>query len=294
VKVLKKEPVLMRLPTLFNLASCNLAFLCVSMSAFGQAKPPTPSAKVDRALRDRVAQFMQFTIDRAFSKAYMLVAKDDQDYYLSSNKPQYKAFKIQKIDYSKNLKQATVMTQVTRVLSMQGRELQSEIVVSDLWKMVDGKWVWYHDPDVIETPLGPIRITHTPPSAGSSIPTNTGPDEVISASHNLRGEATVDKKEVVFVQGAASSDEVVVHNGFPGPIELESDIVGDYGSFFVEPAHSEVPADKDVVLKVSYKPLDRSLVTNLRVRVEPFNRTLMIPLRTMVPASAAASSVPSR
>ena len=268
----------------------TLALLCAPCSVFAQEKP-VPPADVDQALRERVSQFMQFSIDRAFSKAYALVADESKDWYLSSGKGQYKKFKIQDIEYSPDFQQATVKTLVTQIFSMQGREVLSDAPVSDIWKRVDGKWMYFHDPDVVVTPFGNVRVDHTAPSHATAVPKDLSQEAVSRAAGSLTMEATTNKAEVVFVRGVAGSEEITVHNGFTGAIDIICDIVGDYGSYAVEPQRSEVQSGKDITLKVSYKPLDRILDTNVRVRVEPFDRILTIPVRLKAPESASSSPV---
>jgi hypothetical protein len=269
-----------------------LAFSCVATVAFGQEKP-VPSAEVDQALHERVSQYMQFMVDRAFSKAYPLVADESKDWYLGSGKATYKSFKIQSVEYSQDLQAATVKTLIAEVFSMQGHDISKEVVVTDLWKLEDGKWMYFHDPDVYSTPMGDIRIDRKAPSHSADVPKDLSQDAATKAEQRLTLEATTDKSEMVFVQGAAGSDEIIVRNGFAGPVDLISDIVGDYGAFSVEPRNIEIQSGKQVVLKVSYKPLDRVIETFLRVRVEPFDRMLNVTLR-LKPAVAASSSSASQ
>jgi hypothetical protein len=265
-----------------------LAFSCIATTAFGQEKP-VPPAEVDQALHERVSQYMQFIVDRAFSKAYPLVADESKDWYLGSGKAVYKSFKIQSVEYSQDLKSATVKLLVGEVFSMQGHDISKDVVVTDLWKLEDGKWMFFHDPDVYSTPMGDIRIDRKAPSHTADLPKDLGQEAATRAEQKLTMEATTDKSEVVFVQGAAGSDEVIVRNRFTGPIDLVSDIVGDYGAFSVEPRNIEIESGKQVVLKVFYKPLDRVIETFLRVRVEPFDRQLNVSLRLKPPVTASSS-----
>jgi len=266
-----------------------LAFSCVATTAFGQEKA-VPPAEMDQALHDRVSQYMQFMVDRAFSKAYPLVAEESKDWYLGSGKAVYKSFKIQGVEYSEDLKSATVKMLVGEVFSMQGHDISKDVVMTDLWKLEDGKWMYFHDPDVYSTPMGDIKIDRKAPSHSTDLPKDLGQEAAARAEQRLTLEATTDKSEMVFVQGKAGSDEVIVHNGFAGPVDLVSDIVGDYGAFSVEPRNIEIQSGKQVVLKVSYKPLDRVIETFLRVRVEPFDRQLNVSLRQKAAVAASSSS----
>lgn len=225
---------------------------------------------------------MQYTIDHSYSKAYVFVAGDTQDWYLSSGKPQYTKFKIESIEYADGFQKAIVKSRVDRVLSMNGRELTTELVVSDLWKMVDGKWMWYHDTDILETPFGPVKIDRTLPPAGGgggAVPKDVSPEAVTKVAGNLKVEASTDKQELVFEEGRASDEEIVFHNGLNGVVRVEADIVGDYRAYSVEPNDVQVPAGADLRLSVRYKPIVNPVEASLRLTVAPFNRTLSIPLK---------------
>lgn len=245
------------------------------------ATKPAP-AKVDKALRDRAAQFLQYTVDRSYSKAYELVAPETKDWYLSSGKPQYKAFKIESIEYAKGYKEATVHSRVTRVLSMEGREISTELVVGDEWKFEAGKWMWWHDPDVLVTPFGEIKIDRSKLSANPGappIPTNTSPAAAQEAAGKINPETFANKKELLFEEGKPGSDDFVFHNGASGVVDVWVDIVGDYRAFSVEPRHVQLGGGKDLTLKVDYKPASNPNPAFVRVTVQPFERSLQIPLK---------------
>jgi hypothetical protein len=248
---------------------------------FEVAKKPAPAA-LNKALRERAAQFLQFTVERSFSKAYDLVAPETKDWYLSSGKPQYTSFKIESIDYSKNYKDAMVHSRVTRVLSMNGREVSSELLVPDLWKFEGGKWMWYHDPNVMVTPFGEIKMDRSRLAANPGappVPRDTSPNAVLDAAKGLSMEASVNKKELLFEDGKPGSDELVFHNGLAGVVDVLIDIVGDYRDFSVEPKHVQLEGKKDLTVKVEYKPAPNPSPAFVRLTVEPFERTLQIPLK---------------
>ena len=65
-----------------------------------------PPANVDRALRERIAQFYQFHVDRDFKKAEALVADDTRKFFYSNNKPAYLSFEIGRIEYTEHFTRA--------------------------------------------------------------------------------------------------------------------------------------------------------------------------------------------
>jgi hypothetical protein len=139
--------------------------------------------------------------------------------------------------------------------------------------------MYYHDPDLFSTPFGDVKIDHNAPSRANSVPKDVSPEAEGRAAGNLKSEISTDKSEIVFTQGMQGSESVVIHNGFIGDVDIEADIVGDYGAYSVQPGRSGIGSGKDVTVTVSYKPLDRLVETNLRVRVQPFGHFMMIPIR---------------
>lgn len=250
-------------------------------AVFPLATKPAPK-KLDQALRERVMQFLQFTVDHSYSKAYELVASETKDWYLSSGKAPYTAFKIEGIDYAKDYKQANVRARVTRVLTMNGREVPTDIVITDLWKLEGGKWMWYHDPNVLVTPFGEIKFDRSKMSAHAGpapIPSDLSLSAAEQAASKVGQEISTDKQELLFEQGTPGSEELVFHNGLQGIVDVEIDIVGDYVAFSVEPRHVQVQSGKDLTLKVSYKPSSNSISSVVRLTIEPFQREVKIPLK---------------
>jgi len=254
------------------------------------AAPSTPSPQSDKVLRQRATQFMQYTIDRGYRKAYELVAEETKDWYLSSGKPQYTKFQIEAVEYSKDRKMATVKSKVTRVLSMNGREIATELVVEDRWKFVAGNWMWWHDPNVLVTPFGEVKIDRSKGVAvtdDKTMPRDMSPEAAAKAAQGLNLDATTDKKELVFEQGRPGDLDLVFHNGLKGFVRVTSDIIGDYRGFSVDPPEIQVAADSDLKLHVHYKPVADLAGASLRISIDPFNRTLNVPLSAQPAASVS-------
>lgn len=260
----------------------HTAFLLIPLFACAQEKP-APPPELDKALRERAGQFIQYTVDKNYKRAYELVAEETKDWYLSSGKPQYNSFHIEDIEYSKDFQQATVKSKVTRELTMNAQVRTAELTISDLWKMEDGKWMWYHDPDVLVTPFGEIKIDRSkmPASGGPSaaLPSDVSPEAAVKAAGNLNIQATVNKREVSFARGKAASEEFVFHNGQKGVVVVIADIVGDYRSFSVEPRRVELEFGKEATFKVHYQPAENLFPATVRLTLEPFGRELHVPLR---------------
>jgi hypothetical protein len=271
---------------LFLLASCSLLF--------SQTKPAVPSAPArpavapqaaaspqsEKTLRERAGLFLQYTIDHSYSKAYTLVAEDTKDWYLTSGKPQYTKYHVDKVEFSKDRLHAKVTATVTRVLSIQGREVSTELAVVDLWEFVGGKWMWYHDKNVLVTPFGDVRVD---PTKGvkvddKTLPRDMSPEAAEKAASTLSLDATTDKRELYFVKEEMADQDVVLHNGLKGVIRVELDIIGDYRAFSVDPGEAQLLSDGDLKIHVHYKPVKDPVAASLRILIDPFGKTLLVPL----------------
>lgn len=259
----------------------HTALVLLPLFAYAQEKP-APPPELDKALRQRAGQFIQYTIDKNYKRAYELVAEETKDWYLSSGKPQYNSFHIEDIEYSKDFQEATVKSKVTRELTMNSQVRTAELTISDLWKMEDGKWMWYHDPNVLMTPFGEIKIDRSKLAANAGpapIPSDVSPEAAAAAASKLNVQATVNKREVSFAQGKAAIDELVFHNGLKGVVIVVADIVGDYRSFSVEPRRVQLESGKDMTFKVRYQPAENLSPATVRFTMEPFGREMHVSIR---------------
>ena len=112
-----------------------------------QAAAPAAPAEVEQALRTRVSEFFQDFVDGKFRQAINLVAEDTQDAYFSSPKAEYKAFKIEGIDFSDGFAKANVHLTMKQVWKLKAEGFLQDTVVdapmTTAWKIENGKWVFY-------------------------------------------------------------------------------------------------------------------------------------------------------
>jgi hypothetical protein len=240
-------------------------------------KAPSVPKKVDKALRQRASEFLQYQVDGNFRKALDLVAVDTQDYYLSATKLKLFSFKIQNIEYSDKFTKAKVGALVKKTYP---GAIPVEITVSqtDTWKIVNGKWMWYFTP-----PQNPVlELT------GQGIPKDTNPAAVASAATKIKAATSVDKRSLKFTLGAAGSEQVVFHNGNRGPVKLVADVIGNWTELKVEPASELVNTDQNATVKITYAPQKNfTMPTQVRLTIEPFQQKILIPV-TFASAPAPA------
>jgi hypothetical protein len=199
-------------------------------AAFGQ-KPADLFTKappdVDEALRSRISKFYQAQVDGHPRQSEQYVAEDSKDYFFEMRKPRILSFEIGQIDYADNFTKATVLTKAQLYVKFPGFDKKPlSMPVKTQWKVVDGQWCWYIDPDTLnETPFGKMSSSGPPTAAGGILPDiSQGPNP-----ESLYKGIRADKQSVRLKSGEASSDQVTISSHLPGVVTLHlqaSDISG--------------------------------------------------------------------
>jgi|ERR1039458_2406317 hypothetical protein len=176
-----------------------------------------PPADVDQALRARITEFYDLHVKGEFRKAEALVADDTKDLYYSSDKTKYLSFEIGRIEYSDNFTRAkatVVCEQYIMLPGFLGKPLK--IPMPSSWKVVDGTWYWYVDPESLrETPFGKSK----PGSAqGSESPRKTIPAIPTTVPDFIYKQVKADKASVTLMAG--ESEQVTITNSAPGAMNI--------------------------------------------------------------------------
>lgn len=252
--------------------------------------PPPPPQEVDQALRERATQFLQYQVDGSFRKSFDLVAEDTKDWYFAAAKAKLIFFKIESVEYSNDFTQATVKSVTRRNITTMGHSFVLDVPVPDRWKIEDGKWVWYRDTTVINTPFGavpaPLKGTGPPARAGggSGLPWDMSPEAAVATANKLMSGASVDRKSITFGAGKTAVEEIVFHNGVPGIVRLVVGKSTPMDSISMDVTDVVVAPEADVRVKVTYTPDDGVVrTTTLRLTVEPFGQVFAIPVTLTAP-----------
>lgn len=249
-------------------------------------EPAAPPPEVDQALRERATAFLQNQVDGSFRKSIDLVAEETKDWYFASAKEKILSFKIESIEYSDQFTKANVKSNTRRTVSTMGHSFTLDTPITDRWKIEDGKWFWYKDMSVIETPFGPVPAPKpgeaTPAGATTpGVPTDLSPAAVAAAGAKLTTAAAVNKKDIVFEQGTASTEEIVFHNGAPGLVRLVVGKATAMPSISLDVTETMVKPGEEVRVKVSYHPDEsKAKGTTIRFVVQPFGT--VYPVRVTV------------
>src|ERR1039457_5320454 len=174
-----------------------------------------PPADVDEALRARITEFFDLHVKGEFRKAEALVAEDTQDLYYSSSKTKYVSFEIGRIDYSEDFTRAKATVLCEQYIMLPGfLGKPMKIPIPSTWKLVDGTWYWYVDPESLRmTPFGKMNPGTARESAPKTIPAipTTVPDYIYE-------QVKADKASVSLKVG--ESEQVTVTNSAPGTMNI--------------------------------------------------------------------------
>lgn len=175
-----------------------------------------PPPDVDDALRARITKFYQLQVEGKPRQAEQYVAEDTKDLYYSSNKPKYLSFEISRINYSDDYTRAKATIVVETIVPIMGfAEKPLKVPIPSQWKLVDGQWYWYVDPESVNmTPFG--RMTPGPNVPGARpVAPGRGPDV-----QTLWSSVKADKP-AIHLRPGATSDTVTISNQLPGVVRLK-------------------------------------------------------------------------
>lgn len=175
-----------------------------------------PPADVDQALRARITEFFQDHVDGKFRQAEALVAEDTKDYFYTANKPKYLSFEIKSISYSEGYTRAKAIVMCEQTVPFPDFGGQAiRIPTPSTFKLVDGQWYWYVDPEQLrQSPFGtfPAAVPGKPAGGPPTIPR---PEDVLKAASQ---QVKADKQAVSLKPGG--SDQLTITNTAPGVMSL--------------------------------------------------------------------------
>lgn len=233
---------------------------------------------VEDALRARIGEFYQLHVDAKFRQAEQLVAEDSKDFFYSANKPKYLSFTIQRIQYSENFSKALATVLCKMFVPFLGfADKPMDVPTPSRWKVENGKWVWYIDPEtLLQTPFGkrkPVDPKAAPLSGAPSLPTKLPTEGEVVA---LLNQVKADKSEVKLNPEAASSDQVLVHNQMPGYVTVTVKAPAMEG-LQAKVDHPQLKSGEKATVTFSYKPgKKKPEAVTATITVEPLGRVIPV------------------
>jgi hypothetical protein len=211
----------------------RLAFIALlGTLAFAQTDAPQadkPPAGVDQALLKRVNELFTMFMKQDYRKAESWIAEDTKDYYYGGSKPEIRKFEVMSVEFSDHFTHAKAIVRVTEPVVIAGFPPGDMTVnLPTLWKLENGDWCFYEDPDKIGNPSG-LRTkvqaaVDTAAAAGAAAGGAVPPPQAMLAnlpqdpSFTL-GRLQVDKPNIKLAPGA--EERITISNGLPGPVSLE-------------------------------------------------------------------------
>ena len=228
-----------------------------------------PPADVDQALRARITEFYELQVKGEFRKVEPLVAEDTQDLYYNSSKTKYLSFEIGRIQYSDNFTRAkaTVLCEQYIMLpGFMGRPMK--VPTPSTWKLENGKWYWYVDPDSLRrTPLGTMASSQP---VGSAPERKSIPEIPTTVPDFIYKQVKADKTSVTLKAG--ESEQVTISNSAPGAMNIS--LTGSVPGVDVKLDRTVLNAGEKAVLTVQAGPDAKPGV--LSIRVEQTNQVIPI------------------
>ncbi|MEP6714579.1 MAG: hypothetical protein ABJC09_03335 [Terriglobia bacterium] len=247
----------------------RLLFPLVAVTASAQ-QPSPEAAAAEAALRARVDQFYKLQMDKKYRQAEAFVAEDTKDLYFAGRKPELLGFSILKVELMDGFVRAKVTIKAkSSMLVMGAGRLPFEVPTDTLWKIEDGKWMWYVDTQAaLQTPFGDVKRAGVSPSAALEDFANLakGPDL----------DAVKIDRTAVTLAGAEANATAVISNGMPGFVDLS--VQNSISGLKVEIDQPHIPANGKATLRFS-KAGDAKIDGVVRVTVSPLNTVFDIRVR---------------
>ena len=233
---------------------------------------------VDKALRERVTAFYQSYVDGKFRVAEQFVAEDTKDAHYNQEKTKIRGFEIVKINWDDSFKKASVVTTVHTNLQMRGQNIPASAPMMTRWKLEDGKWCYYVDPSLGRlTPAGTMK-----PGPGTREGMKV--EDMLRDPGIILNQVKMSKDRFLLRSWEKSADTVVLTNGMPGSITIDLQYESIPGlTSRIET--KEIGPGGTAKLELIYDPQDTSAKPTLKamVRIEPFGRTLVLPVIFDIP-----------
>src|ERR1017187_5212659 len=184
-------------------------FALAAAAAFAQTDVPpaeTPPAEVDQALRARVNEFYILMQNHEYRKGEAMIAEDTKDYYYAGSKPEIHQFEVLSIEYSGHFTHAKVTTRCSQPLVVAGFPPgEISLKIPTLWKIDNGNWYLYEDPEKIHNPSGlQTKIQSAVNEAAAKTAQLSMPKEISQDPSFVLGKVQVDKAMVKLAPGTAT------------------------------------------------------------------------------------------
>jgi hypothetical protein len=270
------------------------AVLYFVLSGLAAAQTPDLFTKappgVDAALRARIGEFYQAHVDGRYREAEALVAEDTKDFFYEANKPKYLSWEIARIEYSRDFTRAKATVLCEQYVLIPGfADKPLKVPTPSTWKIEDGKWFWWVDPDQLrKTPWG--ERPAQPMTPGSK----NAPRPKIPSATEMRfifTQVQADKPKVSLKAGG--EEQVKFTNQAQGAVHLSlpAALLGLQASF----DRADLKAGESAVLTLKRAADAKAKAGVLEITVEPTNQVvpIQVAIEDAAPSTAAEGAAPA-
>jgi hypothetical protein len=202
-------------------------FAILGTAAFAQteaAPAEKPPAELERTVLARVNEFYAMMLKHQYRQAEALIADDTKDYYYGGAKPDVRKYEVLSVEFSDHLTRAKALTRCTEPVVVAGFPPgEMNVTIPSLWKLENGNWYLYEDPDKITNPSGlGNKIQSAIDKVQAAKPSAAPPDlprEIPTDPNFALGKLSLDRSEIKLT--TARVEKVMISNASAGPVTLE-------------------------------------------------------------------------
>jgi hypothetical protein len=238
-------------------------------------QPPPPASEAEAALRARVEQFYQLEVDKKFRQAEALIAEDSKDTFYNGIKPDIHSFKVEQIELKDNNTRAEVHAKVNVTFIMTGfAPVVADSPVTTIWKIENGEWVQYIDPELyLQTPFGKLQFgTPQTGKGGANVNPVPPPFKRPPDPATLMRAVKVDR-DIIALSVAEPVQTATISNDLPGGVDLKLAFTGIGVDAELDKSHLD--AGEKAVIRIRAKAGNRGSGV-VHVQISPLGQELAI------------------
>lgn len=261
-------------------------YLLAQTEAVKPATPGQPTKEATEvALRERVKSFYDLQVDGKFRQTEAFVCAESQDAYYALPKNKPFSAEIGSVKLAEDLKSGTVSELIEQNHSFGELEKKVKLPAVSHWKRVDEQWCYYMPPaaSVVDSPFGKMDFSGGKGKAAGSNTSNVTPEV---KPPNLGADARLvdfSKRGISLPFEADGTDEIVVTNNLPGPVQFRVNCPNVPG-LVCRFDQTTLKAGGQTKFHVDFRFKETPLTAGRAVEIwiQPFDRLVSIPIAKLI------------